>query len=85
MPVRRVSPPIVLFGEIEEKAANEAIAEAFRIRLKKVAGFEYVPNPLPMRNNKGAIVYYLFFASPNKTGAHIVEYIFEKYRKRGIR
>lgn len=74
-----------LFGEMEEKADNEAIAEAFRSRVKKVAGFKYVPAPLPMRNNRGAIVYYLFFASPNKTGAHIVEYIFEKYRTRGIR
>jgi hypothetical protein len=70
---------------MEEKANNQEIAEAFKTRLKKVAGFKYVPEPMPMRNNKGAVVYYLFFASPNKTGAGIVEYIFEKYRKRGIR
>jgi three-Cys-motif partner protein len=74
-----------LFGEMEEKADNEAIAEAFRTQLKREAGFKYVPKPMPMRNERGAVVYYLFFASPNKTGAHIVEYIFEKYRKRGIR
>jgi len=71
-----------LFGEIEEKTDNEVIAQAFKTRLKKIAGFKYVPDPMPMRNNKGAVVYYLFFASPNQTGAHIVEYIFEKYRKR---
>lgn len=74
-----------LFGPIEEKADNEAIAEAFRDRLKKVAGFSYVPKPIPMRNEKGAVIYYLFFASPNKTGAHIVEYIFKKYNTRGIK
>jgi three-Cys-motif partner protein len=74
-----------LFGEIEEKADNQAIAEAFRMRLKKMAGFKYVPEPMPMRNEKGAVVYYLFFASQNETGANIVEYIFEKYRKRGLR
>jgi len=74
-----------LFGEIEEKVDNETIATAFKSRLKRVAGFKYVPDPMPMRNEKGAVVYYLFFASPNKTGAHIVEHIFEKYRKRGIR
>lgn len=74
-----------LFGELEEKADNETIAQAFKVRLKKVAGFEYVPDPMPMRNNKGAVVYYLFYASPNKTGADIVQYIFDKYRQRGIR
>lgn len=73
-----------LFGDIEAKADNEAIAEAFRIRLRDVAGFQYVPRPMPMRNTRGAVVYYLFFASPNKTGAHIVEYIFNKFRTRGM-
>ena len=73
-----------LFEEFEEKTDNETIAQAFKMRLKSVAGFQYVPDPMPMRNNKGAIVYYLFYASPNRTGAHIVQYIFDKYRQRGI-
>jgi three-Cys-motif partner protein len=72
-----------LFGEVEEKATNEAIAAGFRDRLEAVAGFAYVPDPIPMRNSKGAVVYYLFFASPNKTGASIVRQIFEKYRSKG--
>ena len=71
-----------LFGDIEEKAGNEEVAEAFRDRLREIGGFKYVPKPMPMRNEKGAVVYYLFFASPNKTGAHIVEDIFNKYRTR---
>ncbi len=45
-----------LFGDMEEKTNNEAIAEAFRQRLKKVAGFAYVPKPIPMRNDQGAVV-----------------------------
>jgi hypothetical protein len=61
------------------------VIEAFRQRLKTVAGFGYVPEPIPMQNDKGAVIYYLFFASPNATGARIVEYIFEKYRKTGVR
>ncbi len=69
-----------LFGDIEEKATNERVAEAFRKRLQKVAGFTYVPEPVPMRNSTGAVMYYLYFASPNKTGAKIVEHIFRKYR-----
>ncbi|RMH70459.1 MAG: three-Cys-motif partner protein TcmP [Bacteroidetes bacterium] len=71
-----------LFTEMEEKADNSVIAEAFRCRLRDVAGFKYVPEPLPMRNSKGAVVYYLYFASPNETGAKIVQDIFDKYRKR---
>jgi three-Cys-motif partner protein len=73
-----------LFGEMEEKADNEAVVEAFRRRLKEVAGFKYVPAPLPMRNAKGAVIYYLFFASPNKTGGEIVKQIFEKYSRKGV-
>ena len=71
-----------LFGW-EEKTDNAAIADAFRQRLKKVSGFAYVPEPIPMRNTKGAVVYYLFFASQNKAGEAIVTDIFKKYRNRG--
>jgi len=72
-----------LFGDMEEKATNEDIAEAFRVRLHDVAGFAFVPQPIPMRNEKGAIIYYLYFASPNNTGAKIVGEIFDTYRMRG--
>jgi three-Cys-motif partner protein len=70
-----------LFG-FEEKASNEEFAEAFRVRLKEIAGFSYVPKPIPMRNTKGAIVYYLFFASHKPVAAIIVSQIFDKYRER---
>jgi len=73
-----------LFGDIEEKAGIELIVEAYQDRLKKVAGFAFVPDPIPMRNTSGAILYYLFFASPNPTGAKIVKQIFDKYKNRGI-
>ena len=72
-----------LFGEIERKTTNEDVAEAFRLRLKKIARFAYVPPPMPMRNSKGAVVYYLYFASQNKTGARIVKDIFDTYSTRG--
>lgn len=71
-----------LFGE-PEKQPNEVIAEAFRKRLRKVAGFARVPKPIPMRNTKGAIVYYLFFASQKDTAEHIVLDVFRKYEGRG--
>jgi three-Cys-motif partner protein len=69
-----------LFGPIIEKAPNEAIISAYRKRLKDIAGFKFVPEPLPMYNSTGAVVYYLFFASQNLTGSKIAEHIFNKYR-----
>ncbi len=50
-----------LFGDVEQKIDNQTLAEAFRSRLKEVAGFAYVPPPIPMRNDQGAIIYYLYF------------------------
>jgi three-Cys-motif partner protein len=71
-----------LFGE-QEKESNDAIAQAFRQRLHKTAGFKKVPEPLPMHNSKGATVYYLFFASQVGVAEKIVTDIFAKYRNRG--
>jgi three-Cys-motif partner protein len=72
-----------LFGMQDEKTDNKTVAEAFRERLKNVAGFAKVPPPLPMRNSVGATVYYLFFASPKPVANAIVTQIFNKYRNRG--
>ena len=73
-----------LFETIEEKVNNETVAEAFRERLRCVAGFKHVPKPLPMRNSKGAIVYYLFFASQKPVAEKIIQHIFNKYSNRGV-
>lgn len=73
-----------LFDTIEEKTSNNDVVSAFQKRLKEVAGFNYVPDPIPMKNDQGATVYYLFFATPNKTAHKIVVEIMNKYRDRGI-
>ena len=73
-----------LFGDIPEKTTNESVINAYRERLQKVAGFQYVPEPIPMKNSKGATVYYLFFASNNQTGDKIARAIFDNYRERKI-
>ena len=65
------------------KQPNRVIADAFKERLKNVAGFEYVPDPVPMRNSVKAEVYYLFFASHKPVAANIVNDIFMKYRDKG--
>lgn len=71
-----------LFDSWEEKNTNEAVVEAYCKRLNDVAGFKYIPKPLPMCNTRGAVVYYLIFASQNATGSKIAEHIFNKYRNR---
>jgi len=71
------------FGEApDEKTTNEALEAGFRRRLKEVAGFDYVPEPMPMRNSNNAIVYYLYFASQKPAAKNIVEDIFRKYSQR---
>ncbi len=74
-----------LFGPMEEKTDNRSLAEGFRKRLKEIAGFKYVPEPIPMRNSTNSIVYYLFFASQNPIGEKVAKDIFRSYRKFGMR
>ena len=69
-----------LFEDETEKATNKAVAEAFRERLRGVAGFAYVPEPVPMMNSTGATVYYLYFASQKPVAQNIVSEIFRKHR-----
>lgn len=71
-----------LFEEQTVKNDNESVVAGFRKRLKDVAKFGYVPEPIPMRNSTGAVVYYLFFASKKAVAAKIVDDIFKKYRER---
>jgi len=71
-----------LFGFPMKKPTAKVVA-AFRARLQSVAGFKQVPEPIPMRNSTGAVVYYLFFASQRPVAEKIVQEIFGQYRERG--
>jgi three-Cys-motif partner protein len=62
------------------KQSNDAIVASFRDRLMKVAGFQFVPEPLAMKNSNNAIVYYLFFASQKPVAQKIIDGIFANYR-----
>lgn len=76
------SPQKDLFGKEEAlKKRNIDIVKAFQRRLKHVAGFDYVPEPIAMKNSTNSVVYYLFFASPKRVAEKIVTHIFKKYRK----
>lgn len=71
------------FGEArDDKASNKAIEAAFRQRLKSVAGFKFVPDPMPMRNSNNVILYYLYFVSQKPVARNIVTHIFKKYSTR---
>jgi len=72
--------PSLFFDTDLIKQPNDAIVGAFRERLTKVAGFEFVPEPLPMKNKNNAVVYYLFFASAKPVAETIIQHIFNKYR-----
>jgi len=73
-----------LFDTYQTKIENRQVAEAFRERLKRVAGFKHVPDPMAMKNSQHSTVYYLFFASRNETGSKIVDWIFNDYRNKGF-
>ena len=76
----RPSAQTSLFEDDElDKTENRDLVNAYCKRLKAVAGFGFVADPLPMRNSRNAVVYYLIFAGPNKTGWMIVQDIFRKY------
>ncbi|MBI1956202.1 MAG: three-Cys-motif partner protein TcmP [Acidobacteria bacterium] len=72
-----------LFGPEAVKEESLVVVNAFCERLRKIAGFDHVARPLPMRNTRDAIVYYLLFASQKPVAEGIVDDIFRKYETRG--
>ena len=79
------TPQQTLFEIKQVKEENLVIVEAFRQRIREVAGFPHVARALPMRNSRGAVVYFLLFASQKQVAENIVDDIFSKYEKRGMR
>jgi hypothetical protein len=71
-----------LFGEPlrTKKRGNVPIVRAFQRRLKEVAGFPFVTSALEMRNEEGAIVYYLVGASQKEVAVKIFNAVFRHYR-----
>jgi len=77
------TPETDLFGEVHmRKQSNNAIVSAFKKRLHEVAGFKHVAEPIPMRNSRNAIVYYLFFASQVAVALKVASSIFKRRRTR---
>ena len=70
-----------LFGDLDKIGNNKKLATAFQTRLKNVAGFEFVPEPILMRNSKGSELYFLYFASHQSVAQKVIFDIFKKHRK----
>jgi three-Cys-motif partner protein len=77
-------PQMDLFGGARTtKVEGQKLIAAYRERLMSVAGFKGTSQPIPMRNSKGNIVYYLIFATSNKpTGAKAINAVANHFIKR---
>lgn len=69
-----------LFG-FREKRPNEDIVAAYCRRLVDAGGFLGTSKPIPMKNSKGNIVYYLVFASSNETGVKAIKSVASRFLK----
>jgi three-Cys-motif partner protein len=67
-----------LFGGTRQVRIEDfhRLAVEYRIRLKKIADFKFVPEPILMRNSKNGPLYYLFFASAKPVAQKIIMDIF---------
>jgi len=70
-----------LFGYQFKLGGNKRICKAFKRRLKEVAGFQYVAEPIAMKTTTNSPIYYLYFASQKPVAKEIVSQIFDKYRQ----
>lgn len=61
---------------------NETLKQGFMERLKRQAGFAYVPEPILMTNYQGGHLYFLFFASHKPVAQNIAKDIFQKWSTR---
>jgi len=65
---------------IKRDEGNEILKRGFQERLKQVAGFSFVPEPILMKNKMGGHLYFLFFASHKPVAQGIAEGILRKWR-----
>lgn len=69
-----------LFGW-KTKRSNEEIVAAYSERLVKVGRFLGASKPIPMKNGKGNVIYYLVFASSNETGVKAIRSVANHFIK----
>ena len=64
---------------IKRDEGNENLKRGFRERLKQIAGFSFVPEPILMKNKAGGHLYFLFIASHQPVAQGIAEDILRKW------
>lgn len=75
--------PKLLAGEpkIQKRVNDEDIVGLYRERLRNEGSYEFVTEPLAMKNTKNATIYYILLASNNANAVKIMNEILAKYRK----
>lgn len=73
--------PLVGDARIQKMVNNDDIVNFYRQRLLEQGGYEFVTEPLPMKNSQNATLYYILLASNNATAVRIMDEILDKYRK----
>ncbi len=64
-----------------QKTGPWRLIQSFCRKLIEVAGFTYTVDPVPMRNSKRGLLYYLVFACQEPTAHRIMQGIFKKHRE----
>lgn len=71
----------MLFADMQCKVDNDRFVQAFCERLKINAGFLGVSKPIPMKSMQNNTIYYLIFASNNKTGVDVINRVANRFLK----
>ncbi|MCB1060122.1 MAG: three-Cys-motif partner protein TcmP [Calditrichaeota bacterium] len=71
-------------GSDRVKTGSLHFAKEYGRRLKEVAGFEYVSDPVEMLNSRKGTVYYLYFMSHASVALKIMKDIVTRLRKRQV-
>ncbi len=66
--------------EFSTKNDTRAVLKFYRERLKSVAGFQYVPEPIAISNTAGAIMYHLYFGSQKEVANRVASFILKKFK-----
>ena len=63
---------------LPEKVDYENLVNAYCERLKKKAGFKFVPKPVKFTNTINAPIFYFCFASHNRTASKVATHLYKK-------
>ncbi len=68
-----------LLPDLQRRQEIDAVIEAYRERLRAIAGFKVVSLAIPMKNSINATIYYLILASHNSAAGRITGALEKKF------